>query len=240
MGCFPCTLLIYCKCILFVVHYPSSSFSLSDDEARYVPYSDIAIDTSFAEASKSSKNATRVISIVSKSSSRLALQAMYIPSRPSIQQKQTPGKSLKSARETRNQSPTHSPPPQNNPRAQNLQNKHQTNHARPPTRPRLNNQRSPAPRIRRRGQIVPLGDERRAETALLHDRRRRVVACAAHHGAAAVVVPVVGFLGWGGRGRGFVVRAGLVGVAVGEGAGAFVAVFGGAAPDLLVRGVLAG
>jgi hypothetical protein len=71
-----------------------------------------------------------------------------------------------------------SPPPQNNPPPQNLQPNHNRHHHLPPLRPprpRLNNQRSPAPRVRNRGQIVALRDDRRAEPALLQNRRRGVV-----------------------------------------------------------------
>jgi len=65
-----------------------------------------------------------------------------------------------------------SPPPHNKPRPQNLQPNHNPhNPPLPPTRTRLNHKRSPAPRLRRRRQIVSLRDQRRAEPALLYDCR---------------------------------------------------------------------
>lgn len=143
-----------------------------------------------------------------------------------------------------------SPPPQNKPSPQNLRHNHNapattSNHpSTPPTRPRLNNQRSPTPRIRGGRQIVSLRVQCRAEAALLlDDRRRRLLVSSRHDSAASArAVPVLccrgllpgrGLLVVGGCGRG------LVGVAVGEGAGALAAVAGGAAADLLVVGVLA-
>lgn len=71
--------------------------------------------------------------------------------------------------------PESSPPPQNYPRPQNLQpHHHHPNNLSPtPPRTRLNNQRSPAPRLRRRRQIVSLRDQCRAKTALLYHCRSR-------------------------------------------------------------------
>jgi hypothetical protein len=131
-----------------------------------------------------------------------------------------------------------SPPPQNNPPAQNLQPNHNRHHHLPSlrsTRARLNNQRSPAPRVRDCGQIVALRDDGCAEAALLHDRRGGIVGS----GRAAYVYS------WGLRGRPGCCRGGrdvlrgrLVGVAAREGAFA-VSLQGRAAADLLVVGELA-
>jgi hypothetical protein len=83
-----------------------------------------------------------------------------------------------------------SPPPQNEPSPQNLQNQHNPDHASTAsTRTSLNNKRSPAPRLRSRGQIVSLCDQRRAKAALLYDRCGRGVAdndCTACISAVAV------------------------------------------------------
>jgi len=104
-----------------------------------------------------------------------------------------------------------------------------------PTRARLNDQRSPASRIRDGRQIVALRDDRCAEAALLHDRRGGIVGS----GRAAYVYS------WGLRGRPGCCRGGrdilrgrLVGVAAREGAFA-VSLQGRAAADLLVVGELA-
>ena len=132
-----------------------------------------------------------------------------------------------------------SPPPQNNPPSQNLQPHHRPDRQNPPPyhplRPSLNNQRSPAPRIRDRWQIVALRDDRSAESTLLHDSCCRVVISNSTSyvlGRSLRSCP-------GGCGGGCdVLRSRLVGVAAREGALA-VPLESGAAADLFVVGVLA-
>lgn len=125
-----------------------------------------------------------------------------------------------------------SPPPQNNPHPQNLQPHHNPhNPSPPPTRPRLNHQRRPAPRLRCRRQIIPFGYQRRAKPGLLYHRRRRRISASDDDGSAAVVDCCCG----GVRGGRDVLGRRLVGVAAGEGAGAFSAA-GGAAAYLGVGG----
>jgi len=94
---------------------------------------------------------------------------------------------LKSKKDKSNPSQKSSPPPQHNPRPQNLQHQnHPHNPSPPPTRARLNNKRSPAPRLRRRRQIISFRDQRRAKPALLYHRSSRGVAADDDRSAAVV------------------------------------------------------